>query len=50
MLFRDYKLRAANHREKKAKLKQLKQKVLEKNPDEFSFVSIFQKCLLFLCG
>lgn len=38
MLYRDYKLRAANHREKKSKLKQLKQKVLEKNPDEFSFV------------
>lgn len=37
---KDYKLRAANHREKKARLKLLKQKALEKNPDEFSFVRI----------
>ncbi|TVY86538.1 putative U3 small nucleolar RNA-associated protein [Lachnellula willkommii] len=32
---KDYKLRAADHKVKKTKLKQLKQKVLDKNPDEF---------------
>ncbi|TVY52276.1 U3 small nucleolar RNA-associated protein, partial [Lachnellula suecica] len=32
---KDYKLRAADHREKKNKLKQLRQKVLDSNPDEF---------------
>ncbi|TVY46544.1 U3 small nucleolar RNA-associated protein [Lachnellula occidentalis] len=34
---KDYKLRAADHKTKKTKLKQLKQKVLDKNPDEFYF-------------
>ncbi|KAF2017653.1 small-subunit processome, partial [Aaosphaeria arxii CBS 175.79] len=34
---KDYKLRAADHKTKVKKLKQLKQKALEKNPDEFSF-------------
>ncbi|TVY51910.1 U3 small nucleolar RNA-associated protein 11 [Lachnellula cervina] len=34
---KDYKLRAADHKVKKTKLKQLKQKVLDKNPDEFYF-------------
>ncbi|KAF2277832.1 U3 small nucleolar RNA-associated protein 11 [Westerdykella ornata] len=34
---KDYKLRAADHKEKKKRLKLLKQKALERNPDEFSF-------------
>ncbi|KAG9235926.1 putative U3 small nucleolar RNA-associated protein 11 [Amylocarpus encephaloides] len=34
---KDYSLRAADHNLKKRKLKNLKQKVLEKNPDEFYF-------------
>jgi U3 small nucleolar RNA-associated protein 11 len=34
---KDYKLRAADHREKKAKLKILSQKARDRNPDEFSF-------------
>ncbi|MBC9703262.1 MAG: hypothetical protein H9W83_12290 [Leuconostoc sp.] len=33
----DYSLRARDHNVKKAKLRSLKQKVLEKNPDEFYF-------------
>jgi U3 small nucleolar RNA-associated protein 11 len=33
----DYKLRAADHREKKKRLKILKEKAQERNPDEFSF-------------
>lgn len=33
----DYKLRAADHREKKKKLKILKEKAHDRNPDEFSF-------------
>jgi hypothetical protein len=31
----DYSARARDFNQKKAKLKQLRQKVLEKNPDEF---------------
>ncbi|KAH7394407.1 U3 snoRNP-associated protein Utp11 [Pyrenochaeta sp. MPI-SDFR-AT-0127] len=34
---KDYKLRAADHRGKKAKLKILSQKARDRNPDEFSF-------------
>jgi U3 small nucleolar RNA-associated protein 11 len=34
---KDYKLRAADHKSKKKTLKALKQKVADKNPDEFSF-------------
>jgi len=34
---KDYKLRAADHRSKKAKLKILSQKARDRNPDEFSF-------------
>ncbi|KAH9863807.1 hypothetical protein J1614_009739 [Plenodomus biglobosus] len=34
---KDYKLRAADHRSKKAKLKLLSQKARDRNPDEFSF-------------
>ncbi|EOA91535.1 hypothetical protein ACJQWK_03573 [Exserohilum turcicum] len=34
---KDYKLRAADHREKKAKLKILSEKARDRNPDEFSF-------------
>jgi U3 small nucleolar RNA-associated protein 11 len=34
---KDYKLRAADHRQKKAKLKILNQKARDRNPDEFSF-------------
>ncbi|KAL6708881.1 hypothetical protein ACN47E_002288 [Coniothyrium glycines] len=34
---KDYKLRAADHRQKKAKLKILSQKARDRNPDEFSF-------------
>ncbi|KAF1943589.1 U3 snoRNP-associated protein Utp11 [Clathrospora elynae] len=34
---KDYKLRAADHRQKKAKLKVLNQKARDRNPDEFSF-------------
>ena len=33
----DYKLRAADHRQKKAKLKILSEKARDRNPDEFSF-------------
>lgn len=33
----DYKLRAADHREKKKRIKILKEKADERNPDEFSF-------------
>lgn len=33
----DYKLRAADHRQKKAKLKLLSEKARDRNPDEFSF-------------
>ncbi|KAF1955166.1 U3 small nucleolar RNA-associated protein 11 [Byssothecium circinans] len=34
---KDYKLRAADHREKKKRIKILKEKAGERNPDEFSF-------------
>ncbi|XPT03027.1 hypothetical protein M3J09_012130 [Ascochyta lentis] len=34
---KDYKLRAADHRQKKAKLKLLSEKARDRNPDEFSF-------------
>ncbi|KAH7086094.1 U3 snoRNP-associated protein-like protein Utp11 [Paraphoma chrysanthemicola] len=34
---KDYKLRAADHKHKKTKLKQLTQKARDRNPDEFSF-------------
>ncbi|KAH6642842.1 U3 snoRNP-associated protein-like protein Utp11 [Boeremia exigua] len=34
---KDYKLRAADHRKKKAKLKLLSEKARDRNPDEFSF-------------
>ncbi|KAF2638267.1 U3 small nucleolar RNA-associated protein 11 [Massarina eburnea CBS 473.64] len=34
---KDYKLRAADHREKKKRIKVLKEKAGERNPDEFSF-------------
>ncbi|KAF1349435.1 U3 snoRNP-associated protein-like protein Utp11 [Lizonia empirigonia] len=34
---KDYKLRAADHRQKKAKLKILSEKARDRNPDEFSF-------------
>jgi U3 small nucleolar RNA-associated protein 11 len=34
---KDYKLRAADHKQKQAKLKILKQKAQDRNPDEFSF-------------
>ncbi|KAF3002675.1 hypothetical protein E8E13_009747 [Curvularia kusanoi] len=34
---KDYKLRAADHRQKKAKLKLLSSKARDRNPDEFSF-------------
>jgi hypothetical protein len=34
---KDYKLRAADHRQKKHKLKLLSQKARDRNPDEFSF-------------
>ncbi|KAF2677787.1 U3 small nucleolar RNA-associated protein 11 [Lentithecium fluviatile CBS 122367] len=34
---KDYKLRAADHREKKKRLKILKEKAQDRNPDEFSF-------------
>lgn len=33
----DYKLRAADHREKKKRIKILKEKATDRNPDEFSF-------------
>lgn len=36
-LAQDYKLRAADHRQKKAKLKILSEKARDRNPDEFSF-------------
>jgi hypothetical protein len=34
---KDYKLRAADHRQKKQKIKLLSQKARDRNPDEFSF-------------
>jgi U3 small nucleolar RNA-associated protein 11 len=34
---KDYKLRAADHKQKKAKLKILSEKARDRNPDEFSF-------------
>ncbi|OWY51991.1 U3 small nucleolar RNA-associated protein 11 [Alternaria alternata] len=34
---KDYKLRAADHKQKKAKLKVLSEKARDRNPDEFSF-------------
>ncbi|PSN67137.1 U3 small nucleolar RNA-associated protein 11 [Corynespora cassiicola Philippines] len=34
---KDYKLRAADHKEKKKRLKVLKQKAADRNPDEFSY-------------
>ncbi|CAO2657825.1 Nn.00g070850.m01.CDS01 [Neocucurbitaria sp. VM-36] len=40
---KDYKLRAADHREKKAKLKILSQKARDRNPDEFSFKMMSSK-------
>ncbi|CAG8978406.1 hypothetical protein HYALB_00011104 [Hymenoscyphus albidus] len=40
---KDYSLRAADHNLKKRKLKALKQKVLEKNPDEFYFGMLSRK-------
>jgi U3 small nucleolar RNA-associated protein 11 len=39
----DYKLRAADHKEKKKRLKILKQKASERNPDEFSFKMMSSK-------
>ncbi|KAF2127863.1 U3 small nucleolar RNA-associated protein 11 [Dothidotthia symphoricarpi CBS 119687] len=40
---KDYKLRAADHRSKKAKLKILSEKARERNPDEFSFKMMSSK-------
>ena len=40
---KDYKLRAANYKQKQEKLKQLKQKAEFKNPDEFYFGMINAK-------
>lgn len=40
---KDYKLRAADHREKKAKIKILSQKARDRNPDEFSFKMLSSK-------
>ncbi|OAL54116.1 U3 snoRNP-associated protein-like protein Utp11 [Pyrenochaeta sp. DS3sAY3a] len=40
---KDYKLRAADHREKKTKLKLLSQKARDRNPDEFSFKMMSSK-------
>ncbi|KAF1851565.1 Utp11-domain-containing protein [Cucurbitaria berberidis CBS 394.84] len=40
---KDYKLRAADHRGKKAKLKILSQKARDRNPDEFSFKMMSSK-------
>ncbi|KAF2853628.1 U3 snoRNP-associated protein-like protein Utp11 [Plenodomus tracheiphilus IPT5] len=40
---KDYKLRAADHRSKKAKLKILSQKARDRNPDEFSFKMMSSK-------
>ncbi|KAF2751594.1 U3 small nucleolar RNA-associated protein 11 [Sporormia fimetaria CBS 119925] len=40
---KDYKLRATNHKEKQKKLKLLKQKAAERNPDEFSFAMVSSK-------
>ncbi|KAF2875399.1 small-subunit processome [Massariosphaeria phaeospora] len=37
---KDYKLRAADHKEKKKRIKLLKQKAADRNPDEFSFKMI----------
>ncbi|KAH8704378.1 small-subunit processome [Phaeosphaeriaceae sp. PMI808] len=40
---KDYKLRAADHKQKKQKLKLLKEKALDRNPDEFSFKMMSSK-------
>lgn len=40
---KDYKLRAADHRQKKSKLKILSQKARDRNPDEFSFKMMSSK-------
>ncbi|KAF2476118.1 U3 small nucleolar RNA-associated protein 11 [Lindgomyces ingoldianus] len=37
---KDYKLRATDHKEKRKRLKILKQKATERNPDEFSFAML----------
>ncbi|CAI6339881.1 unnamed protein product [Periconia digitata] len=37
---KDYKLRAADHRDKKKRIKILKEKAAERNPDEFSFAML----------
>jgi hypothetical protein len=40
---KDYKLRAADHKQKKQKLKLLSEKARDRNPDEFSFKMISSK-------
>lgn len=40
---KDYKLRAADHRQKKQKLKLLSEKARDRNPDEFSFKMMSSK-------
>jgi hypothetical protein len=40
---KDYKLRAADHRQKKQKIKLLSQKARDRNPDEFSFKMLSSK-------
>lgn len=40
---KDYKLRAADHRQKKQKLKLLSEKARQRNPDEFSFKMMSSK-------
>ncbi|KAF2177698.1 U3 small nucleolar RNA-associated protein 11 [Zopfia rhizophila CBS 207.26] len=40
---KDYKLRAADHKEKQKRLKILKQKAADRNPDEFSFAMMSSK-------
>ncbi|KAF2196715.1 U3 small nucleolar RNA-associated protein 11 [Delitschia confertaspora ATCC 74209] len=40
---KDYKLRAKDHKEKKARLRILKQKAADRNPDEFSFAMMSSK-------
>lgn len=40
---KDYKLRATDHRQKKAKLKILSEKARDRNPDEFSFKMMSSK-------
>jgi hypothetical protein len=40
---KDYKLRAADHKQKKQKLKLLSQKARDRNPDEFSFKMMSSK-------